>query len=100
MFLYSTLPSPHCSSGGEKCGLVAADITTGRIARPVVISLVTNGLFLDEQCPHHLIVLVIEKVAMTDITRTTGIAEAVLFHIQTRARVKRKQVATGPGHTG
>lgn len=54
----------------------------------------------DEQCPHHLIVLMIEDVTMPDVTRSTGIAKAVVFHIQPRARIEGEQIAAGLGYTG
>ena len=57
-------------------------------------------LRFDQHCPHHLVVFMIENVAMPDIAGTTGVAEGILGYIETGGRIKGKQVAAHLRDTG
>lgn len=70
------------------------------VVMPVLVFAIMAVFVLDEQSPHHLIVLMIEDVTVPDVARTAGIPKPIVFDIQACAWIKSKQVAAGSGYTG
>ena len=56
------------------------------------------ALRFNEHCPHHLVVFMIENMAMPYITGATWIDEGVPVYIEPRSRIEGEQIAASLRH--